>query len=294
MNPDIHETIDAYLRNTLSADERARFEQAMAADEELAAEVAIFQLEQEGQELLIERDLRDKMHRWKTGTTLPQRPSGRRRWWWFVGVGLLCFSGLLWYLAQPATEISPAKPARPTPARPKTPSFPTESAPVPVAKTKTPSLPAKTDRSLRALALAAYDRPDFSDTFRRTDTTKNANQDLQRVLDAWVGAQPNAVIEAAASVPVGDPNYFRVQEILAHTWLADGQYGRAREVFDRIVAADLGAASENAEWYGLLCLLAEAKTDAARNRLNRLLADHQHIRHEDAKRLKSAWMLKTK
>jgi len=289
MKPDIHEKIDAYLRNALSADERARFEQAMAADEELAAEVAIFQLEQEGQELLIERDLREKMRRWKTDAPLAKPPSGRRRlWWWLLVAGLLCLSGMLWYLAQPVAENAPASPVRPAPSTPTAPSSPPES--VPVAKNQSPPLRVESDSPLRALALAAYDRPDFSETFRQADTTKNTNQELQRILEAWNNKQPDVVIKAAGLVPAGSPHYFRVQEILAHACLESAQYGRAQQIFSGIAAAGLGAASEHAEWYGLICLLAQSRTDLARKQLDNLLADEHHIRHEDALRLEKKWL----
>jgi len=293
MNPDIHEKIDAYLRNTLSADERARFEQAIAADEELAAEVAIFQLEQEGQELLIERDLREKMLRWKTEVPLPEPPSGRRRlWWWLLGAGLLCVSGMLWYRGQSAPGIAPEKRMRPAPGRTNDRPQPAEPESVPVARKQPTLSPAKTDKPLRVLALAAYDRPNFSETYRNADTAGNTVTQLQRVLEASDGQGPEAVIKAAAFVPAGDPNYYLVQEILAHACLETARYGRSREIFDRLVAANLGAASEHAEWYGILCLLAQSRAEEARKRLDILLADAQHIRHKDARRLEKQWLKK--
>lgn len=291
MNPDIHEKIDAYLRNTLSADERARFEQAMAADEELATEVAIFQLEQEGQELLLERDLREKMQRWKTEASLHKPTPGKRRLWWLLlGAGLLCVCGLLWYRAQPAPGIVPEKPARQEPARTNDRPAPAEPESVPVAQQESP--PDKAGSPLRALALAAYDRPNFSETYRNADTSENTVTQLQRVLEASDGQGPEAVIKAAALVPVGDPNYYLVQEILAHACLETARYERAREIFDRLTAANLGAASEHAEWYGIICLLAQSRAEEARKRLDILLADAQHIRHKDALRLEKKWLKK--
>lgn len=291
MNPDIHEKIDAYLRNALSADERARFEQDMAADEELATEVAIFQLELEGQELLLERDLREKMQRWKTDAPLHKPAAGKRRlWWWLLGAGLLCVCGLLWNRAQPAPGIAPEKPVRQEPARTNDRPAPAEPESVPVARNQSP--PDKAGSPLRALALAAYERPNFSETYRLPDTSENTVTPVQRVLEAWRSKGPDAVIEAAESVSVGDPNYYRVQEILAHAYIETARYERAREIFDRLTAANLGAASEHAEWYGVICLLAQSRAEEARKRLDILLADAQHIRHKDALRLEKRWLKK--
>jgi hypothetical protein len=60
------EWIEAYLKGTLSDDEKKAFEQALNCSSDLAQEFEMHLLEWDAMEILIERDLRDQIKGWQS------------------------------------------------------------------------------------------------------------------------------------------------------------------------------------------------------------------------------------
>jgi hypothetical protein len=60
------EWIEAYLKGTLSDDEKTAFEQALNYSSDLAQEFEMHQLEWDAMEILIERDLRQQIKIWQS------------------------------------------------------------------------------------------------------------------------------------------------------------------------------------------------------------------------------------
>ena len=69
MSEALNEKIDNYLKGALNETDLKAFEADINADESLAKAVAVFKIEKDAIELLIEADLRAKTKRWKSEKT---------------------------------------------------------------------------------------------------------------------------------------------------------------------------------------------------------------------------------
>lgn len=97
--------IENYLNGKLSKEELFLFEQDLASDVSLKEMVELHQLEQDGQELLIEKDLRAKMEDWKVQQTTITPPSkSNNKWWLFLGIFLV--SGIFFLNKKNTPEIT--------------------------------------------------------------------------------------------------------------------------------------------------------------------------------------------
>ena len=65
MNPELSDTIDAYLKGELKGEALYSFEHLLKTNDALASEVEIFRLEKRGIERLVEVDLRRKLIHWQ-------------------------------------------------------------------------------------------------------------------------------------------------------------------------------------------------------------------------------------
>lgn len=108
MNPEeTFDKIEAYLKGQLDAKEKAAFEQKMATDSNLQEEVALHRLEQQSMELLVEKDIRGKMQKWKTEskevTQAPKRNTIVRLGPWLAAATVALL--LLFYFLVPKEQV---------------------------------------------------------------------------------------------------------------------------------------------------------------------------------------------
>jgi hypothetical protein len=97
MNPTISDKIDDYLKGKLEGDALAAFEKNLANDTDLARQVELFQLEKRGVDVLVEKDLRQKMQAWqaqvrpKNEENMPENAKnteGGKRLLFLLGIGV--------------------------------------------------------------------------------------------------------------------------------------------------------------------------------------------------------------
>ena len=323
MSEALNEKIDNYLKGTLSETDLRAFEADINADESLAKAVAVFKLEKEAIELLIEADLRAKTRLWKSEKTTKKPPS----FWSFSknteGVSFLkknyfylILSVLIALILIVFLYLMTVKKALNTPfdtlkhkelpvdtmekeqktnpqivvdSMGKTPIKTDNKIQKPIVNT--PKTVIKKEDNYVVLAHSIYDNPDFSETNRDINTVIDSTRldAFKNLINAWRNDDFKQVIALSESIKPNDINYFSSQEITAHAYFKLNQFVNAETLFRVISQSKKGGMSENAQFYSLLCLIALHKNDAATTLLNTLLINEKHIRHAEAKRLNPLW-----
>ena len=319
MSEALNEKIDNYLKGQLNETDLKTFEAAINADESLAKAVAVFKLEKEAIELLIEDDLRAKTTRWKSEKINKKPPSFLsfsrntegvsflKNKYFYLFLSLLIALILIAFL-----YLINAKKALNTPIDKlkrnelRLDTIKKEQKTIPNSINKTPI---KTDNKIQksivnipktaiekednylVLVNSMYDNPDFSETNRDINTVIYSMRfnTFKNLTNAWRSDDFKQVIVLSESIKANDTNYLNSQEITAHAYFKLNQFSKAEMLFSAIIPSTKGEMSENAQWYRLLCLMALHKNDAAIMLLNTLLNEEKHIHHSDAVRLNPLW-----
>ena len=321
MNPELSDTIDAYLKGELKGEALHNFEHLLKTNDALASEVEIFRLEKQGHERLIELDLRRKLIQWQERplpengnflTTVWEREAFRRsnnRWllaavlMGVVGYALV-FTGLYYFKNSPQPiDNQQINPIQQTPQQ----TLPNNSdKQIPIVETTPQSNPQK-DPSVKTtkneattpklenknndalLAYNAYEKPTFSSEILRNEG-KNADA-LDQIIQAWNTGNFEQVINRAQSFDKNNAAYNRVEELLAHTHFQLQHIAEAENIFSRIAQTDTGDTGEDAAWYQSLCLIILKKRMEAIGILATIKADKTHRKNGQAQKLFSALLI---
>lgn len=269
MNPDASTLIEDYLLGKLGAAEARAVEQRAETDAAFARELQLqsdifMGIELYGEEKIkaaiagVDKSLeaggffehRPPAARWGRGTFKhPYRISA-------AVIVLLCLGlGVWWWATRkpvpPAAAHSPVA-ATPSPAAATETAIP-RAAPAEPKTAHRQAEPGQASAYLK-LARAEWASPDFSN-LRAAETA--APTLLTRSTAAFQQKDYAAVIRMLAPVGPDDPNYWPVSEMYAHACFLDGKTAPAAERFRQIAGSGQLPFSERAEWYLLLCRLAD-------------------------------------
>ncbi|NUO00295.1 MAG: hypothetical protein HUU01_06725 [Saprospiraceae bacterium] len=310
MNPNLLDKIEAYLDNALSTEEKAAFEQAVAEDQALAEEVAIFQLEREGRELLIEAELREKLLQWNaaeeddrdlTNREIPENSAQKKKPAnWRLILLLSVFSSLAvllawwyWPLEPSVNQQSLPEPSVTTPRNSPPPILQQEEkAPVvqgePSIKKTTPKVTTPETNSEQQLAIAYYERSEGADVLRGDGTATPASTPLQAAKDDYRSKNFARAAATLKKIPEGDPYYWQAQDLLGHTLFSEKNYAEAAKAFRHISDRNNNERGEKARWYLALSLIAGGQSDEATALLKNISNDAEPEMQEWAKALLEA------
>lgn len=272
------EKIEAYLTGQLRPDEALLFEQEMTRDKELATEVSMRRLEHDAMELMLEKDLKARMAKWKDNPPpnpfdVPPPPLENgfnwKKWLPFLGLAILVFSGLF-YFTRPNTPQTTA-PATPT-EQPGLPST-TDKPDVPIAtdeekaQPEQPTTPIQQPKQERpapqresayiALANDYYDVTGFSSGLKGGGSEKSV---IDQAAEAFDAKQFAKTIELLEKPEAG--NQSQVRYLRGHAYFNLGRFKDATVEFEA-VATRFASDKQSAQWYLLLTYLAQLPAESA-------------------------------
>lgn len=254
--------IEDYVRGKLPETEARAFEQAIAADPELEAAVALQRMELEHFEYLLEEDLRGKMQAWKTAAA-PAPPPGKAGWpaWgrWLLLIGLLTAAG--WWYFRRSDERAPAQQApadAPAAPKPNVPVASQENTPPAPGETPNPGEPAPDPGQYLAYSENAYENPDILSPQIRDGAGSGGNASLESARADLKASRAKRAIQTLRAIgPADGPAiYEQAQELLAHAYYRDRQFAAAAALFQKMAdQSDLPSLKQEAQWYLLLSLV---------------------------------------
>ncbi|MCF8245796.1 MAG: hypothetical protein K9J37_14465 [Saprospiraceae bacterium] len=297
------EKIEAYLTGQLVPAEAQLFEQAIAKDENLAMEVEMQRLEHDAMELMLEKDLKSKMGKWKdnpppnpfeenpTPVPLPVKNSWRR-WLPLLGVAVLVL-GSVYYFSKTANNQPVDTPASETPKQEQTPSVPIANEPAEIEQTSPPSgTPAepKVEKqkpqqgsAYLALAINEYETPTFNSGQRGNGTELSLLEEAEAAFDE---KRYSKTIELLARQEAG--NESQVRYLRGHAYFKLKKYKQAATEFEPVAANGFAPSSQDAKWYLMLTYLAQVPDERSRfHKLAEEIADqkNKHARQTEAAKL---------
>lgn len=298
MSQTLHDKIEAYLADAMPPDERKSFEQTIAADPLMAEEVALYELEREGHELLIEQELREKALAWM-GDPVPldegraQKPAiaGRYQARFLWAIGLVLISVFAWGLYRALRRDLPTAPQlpseTPTPLKSLEPAGETPTPPIAQQNSPKPTVPGKMEpvtapSPQQLLAMAYYQKPDFAGEMRRSGRGNSPDTALSAAAAAWANNDSLTVISLVKSIPASDPYYVQAQEMLGHAYFLTKNYTKAAAAFAGIRTGTPGEMSERAAWYEALVWVAAGQLGRAKLLLEEIRRDTGHPYQEEA------------
>lgn len=307
MNSNPFELIDAYLDNKLNAEEKAAFEQALSNNEELATELAVYQLEREGHELLVEADLRDKLLLWTseenqdhqhiTANQQPEAEKGRSGWKYLALLGVLASIILATYLYWPYTDKQPTQQAPPSapvdsPQKNDAKAEKTQND-IPVAENNQRDNPTKqlpssdkpAKNNYQQLAMAYYENSDHADLVRGSSASGTNLTTLQTAKEDFKLKKYQQVISGLETVQPSDAYYWQAQELAGHSWFKLKRFDESATIFNNISNNNKNERGEYAQWYLALSLLAQDKMAEATKQLNAISENSDPQLQEKARAL---------
>jgi tetratricopeptide (TPR) repeat protein len=299
-----YDQIEAYLFGTLPEKERTAFEQEVANDPELAAQVAMHRAEHDAMELLIEEDTKAQFQAWAVeaeGDGKGPKIAGNQNGWiiTLLAIAVLIIAGI-YYWGSPTTEslsegesvenVEPPGPEEtttpeeeavpPGEERNNTSQEEQDAAPQrPIAKTE-PDTPGE-EPGLIAMAESLYDHPSIQLTLRDTDA--GDDQEVQAQFDEGDFA---AVISALEARPSPD---LKAYQMLGHAHLNQNQFKAAEAAFQQIIDGDDPALTDEVVGYYLLAQYAQGKANAPsfQETMQTVLDDPGHPNYELVKAIQN-------
>lgn len=304
-NDILFDKIEDYIRGRMPAEEKATFEQRIEADPNLAEQIQLHRLEEEGLELLVEENIKQKFERWRTNPPPgADNPGPQNKWGLVSGVLIVLAIAAWWMFRTTGLEETPSGPSllnEPSTQEPPRQDEPAEK-PGPIADRPAEGLPAKSpaqkQAAQRELIAMAEDNYQFPDHLGGTLKSVQPDAVVSNPLDAGIAAfsQNNwksAIAEFRKIEPSGGvTQYAQAREWLGHAYVRNSQYTQAVEVFQWLLDQNINDTSnERAEWYLLLSLLPDLGNSRAK--VNALLdkmtaPENLHSFQEDAQKIKTA------
>lgn len=287
----LYDKIEAYLKGTLSEEERAAVEQEIQNNPDAALELELQQVELDAMEVLLERDLRGKIDQWldEDEPPPPSPPTSRPGRFWLAALlgAVVVLSVVVWRMDwlptgshPPADEVSPPADQTP-PSEPPVIAEQEEQAPADTPKNKQ-------ENGMIALADSFYEEISFSNVRSGTAVTEEEDP-LARVVKAYENKQFRQALTLLDAVPANSEFAVRALEIKAHTLYQLKNYTESAAAFAEVAATGLPPYAERAQWNQLVGYVVQYPTSKAYFDvlLALLLEDEGHPYHEKAKALQA-------
>lgn len=291
----LFDKIEDYVRGRMDAGEKADFEQAIAADPELAEMVELHRLEQDGMELLVEDGLRQKMQHWDETPTTPDPAAPRKPGipWRFLLPLLVALSAAGFWLFRRQPESTPPPPLEKAPEQKQT------NEPV-ADQTITPKTPTEAENTeknkaekpnprLIAMSTRVYELPNnLGSALKSTEPVSAPTTPFDAAIQAYKEKQYAQALRQFDQIKQQDnpTQYALAQEWKAHIFYQTGKYPEAAAIFRKMAARNTkNTAQDRAEWYLLLSLVPDYKrqkqeADALMQRMADPARNHYYV--EDA------------
>lgn len=305
----LYDKIEAYLKGTLSDEERAAVEREIQHNPEAALELQLQQVELDAMEVLLERDLRGKVNQWldedepppPSGSDAPPPPPTSRpgRLWIAALFGAaVVLAVVVWRMdwlptgsRPPADEVSPPAEQSP-PSEPPVMAEQTEQEPAETPK-KTQEIRPGKDRAsanngMIALAGSLYEELSFSNV-RKGATGAGEEDPLAGAEKAFENKQYRQALNLLNAIPPGSSYAVRALELKAHALYQLKNYTESAAAFTEVAATGLPPYAERAQWNQLVCYVARypATKDSFDALLTELLEDEGHAYHKKARELQA-------
>lgn len=315
----LHDRIEQYLLGQLPADAAARFEAEMAADPALAKQTALKRLALMGMQRRAARDMRARFEQWDAETDDPPSeaappPKGKINPWFWTTIALLLLlaAGAFRYWGQTHKERNKQEQERRQIAM--------RDSLIDVLKADFRNKARALD-SLLAVQNAGGDSLTHQKIKRLRDELEQKDKTLRELERRRFagkpqiamqlapapprlrGAQddPDAVLRAAKtafgqsdfkeaarllnSIPAGDPRQAQVTQMLPYALFYAGKYREAIPAFLNLWEQDEENEAANAQFYLLLCYVAEGNMQDARQMRLVILQNPKHKFYKTAKDL---------
>jgi len=300
--------IEAFLTGRMPPEESRSFEQALAQDEDLAIEVEMQRLEHDAMELILEKDLKSKMAKWKDNPPpnpfseppaplpIPQPSTGSwKRWLPLLGAAVFVLGGVYFFLwSEDNTPVSPTAPANAPfdPMKEQNPVVSNEPTKEeqPFAKPTAPKKPpnskeptSQKESAYLALAVNEYETPSFDSGQRGSDTEKSVVEEAEIAFNA---RQYTKTIELLSKPEAG--NESQVRYLRGHAYFKLKKYQKAATEFELVAANGFAPNNQDAKWYLMLAYLAQAPAERTNFlKMAEEIADaqNQHARQAEAAKL---------
>ncbi len=313
-NEELYDKIEAYLKGNLPEEERAAVEREIQTNPEAALEFQLQQVELDAMEVMLERDLRGKIHQWldedeplpppKNDTHTPSSTSRPGRLWIAALMGAVVVLAVVawrmdWFGNQNELAPNENKPdskeesTHQTPGQVAAQDKPTEpEKPVDTPNTSPEIRPAPQSPSAGG-GMMAYAGKFYKDlrleNVRKGAPTGEDQNPLSEAVNAYEQKQYRRAFELLNEVPEGSGYAISALEIKAHTLYHLKKYKESAAAFAAVAATELPPYAERAQWNQLVCYTAQyPATKAAFDALLAvLIADSGHTYHEKAMELQA-------
>lgn len=282
------EQIEKFLLGKMSKEERQNFESQIQKNEELATEVQVQRLELDALDVLVARDLRERVQSWKAQPTRPRY----KLWPW--SLLLLLILGIVVTLQVFPTAAPVEHPV--VPKQQETPAVepgPVKESPKkgPLKKT-TPLVTPQAKRSVPgspylALVLKTYEKPQLISSLRNTEQEVNSSLFAQgiKALDSGNHQEALRIVEQMGEGFLDNKLYIK-----GHAYFGLKRYPEAAEMFHQLVVNQSISYLDAADWFELLSLFSASNNQNKdlEKRLDKIAADSNHQYQPQAVRLKQA------
>lgn len=310
----LYDKIEAYLKGTLSEEERAAVEREIQNNPDVALELELQQVELDAMEVLLERDLRGKVNQWldedepppPSGSDTPPTPPASRlgRLWIAALLGVVVVLAVVawrmdWFgyksesVPTEKTSTEKENSNQPTPgpiATPDEPTNPEKSAATPKPSPEIRSVPQSPPAAGGMMAYAGKFYEDLPLGNIRKGSPSEEDQDpLSDAVNAYEKKQYRRAFELLNEEPEGSGYAIRALEMKAHTLYHLKNYKESAAAFEAVAATELPPYAERAQWNQLVCYTAQYPTTktAFDALMAVLIADSGHVYHEKAIELKA-------
>jgi hypothetical protein len=311
-NEDIYNKIEAYLKGNLSEEERAAVEREIQTNPEAALEFQWQQVELEAMEVMLERDLRGKIHQWldedeplpppENDTPTPPQTSRPGRLWIAALLGAVVVLAVVawrmdWFDESAPTEKTPSEKEKSTQQTPGQIAAPDEEPtepedPVDTQNTSPEVRPAPQSPPAGG-GMVAYAGKFYEDlplgNIRKGSPSEEDQDPLSDAVNAYEQKQYRRAFELLNEVPEGSGYAIRALEMKAHTLYHLKNYKESAAAFAAVAAKEFQPYAERAQWNQLVCYTAQyPATKAAFDALLAvLIEDSGHTYHEKALELQA-------
>lgn len=303
----VQDKVEAYVKNRLSPEEKAAFEQELAQDPVLRAAVAEARLALEVANLLIREETRGWIDKWSDNDDWPElqqpapaapRPplfSAQFYRWMAVAAALLLAPAAYWFFSNQENTANLAfsekkNESAQNPDRPQVTTQDSSARIIPPAKKQdNPAQPTRrADARLIAMAENGFQYRNAEVFLRgnqsgRPATTQDA---LSRATEALRNKQWRLAVQIAEAVPVSDPQYADARLLLGQVFFQQKQYAAATQSIQQAIQTGK-VPVDQANWNLLMTLLAQygARKQEADKLLQSILNDPENPFFEDARML---------